>query len=238
MTFNNRSATNVPFQIRNECSMDTLYVVQQNVSRSLSTTVRPFESSPYFWDSLNSTNTFLNIYVLPLRLSHNARGITTKRNLKTLTLISSKNRMKQHEFNVNIVIATVSNVHSSILPVQNVNWGYRDDMIWVDNGLHATFRVVLDEKKKKKKSGNGKNIVEGGEKDLSTCHCLIVNPTIVGAGSRNVDGEVTECVIQGPMVRNISLIVIAEGPTKVIIVSDMPHIYKPIYPFEPYMGGT
>ena len=50
-----------------------------------------------------------------------------------------------------------------------------------------------------------------------------------------MDGEITECIVEGPMVRNISLIVIAEGPTKVIIVSDMPQVYKPIYPFEPYV---
>ena len=47
VTFNNRSATNVPFQIRNEGSMDTLHVVQRGASQSLSTTVGPFESSPY-----------------------------------------------------------------------------------------------------------------------------------------------------------------------------------------------
>jgi hypothetical protein len=230
VTFNNRSATNVPFQIRNECSMDTLQVIQRGVSQSLSTTVGPFESSPYFWDSLSSTDTFLNIFVLPLRLPAEVRG-ATKEKMKIVKLVSKKNEVVEREFAHDISIATVYKTHSSIQPVQNVNWGYRSRTLWIKNGVHITFRIVFA---RKTVSASKESSSSSSTKHLRRCHRLCVNPTIVGAGSRNVDGEIIECVVEeGPMVRNISLIVIAEGPTKVIIVSDMPQMYKPIYPFEP-----
>lgn len=149
-----------------------------------------------------------------------------------MTLMSRNNRLVEHNFAHNIVIATVSKTHSSIRPVQSVNWDYHDSTLWIKNGLHATFRIVLA------KSDLIENAKRKKSRDPRSCHRLCVNPTIVGAGSRNVDGEIVECVVEGPMVRHISLIVIAEGPTKVIIVSDMPQMYKPIYPFEPYAGGT
>ena len=83
----------------------------------------PFESSPYFWDSFSSTDSFLNIFILPMRLPIEVRDVTTKKELEIVNLMSKNNQKVEHNFMNDIAIATVSKTHSSIRPVQNVNWG-------------------------------------------------------------------------------------------------------------------
>ena len=78
-----------------------------------------------------------------MRLPIEVRDVTTKKELEIVNLMSKNNQKVEHNFMNDIAIATVSKTHSSIRPVQNVNWGYHDSTLWIKNGLHATFRIVL-----------------------------------------------------------------------------------------------
>eukprot|EP00939_MAST-03C_sp_MAST-3C-sp1_P002316 g2316.t1 len=238
VTFRLADATSAPFEIRNECSLDILHVMQKGEINAPRTVIEPFQSNNMLWDSISAPR-MLDIFLIPVEVSSSVRDVY-ERGMRFVTLKSRKGAYKGKVFNSPIALVTISKVKNNVTPVSKINWGYEGNELWVDRGLHAKFRVILGDAREIENSSESVDRSSNAHRASSywgACAHLRVNPTVVGVGDRRVDGEILESTMYTLESRRAVVIVVAVGAKNVVIVSDLPLMYQQIYPFKLYEGG-